>query len=217
MSSNLSNTRNTNDCSYLQDKKVPSMIAPADPDQSSFFVMATGQIESASFPANIDNLYCRYSLVSGLDWKIVSGIDTGITQTSRKTTLNQPIIVWNFPIDITLQSTNIQGWPRICISVYGLDWFGRDVVRGYGCLMCPTTPGHHVHHVHMYVPVSSSPWQRFMHFMNGSLPEFYDSRFVSRGEGRGVTRVKCEGTVKVILDVTTKGMQQLSYNVGSLK
>lgn len=187
----------------------------ASENQPCFYLMVTGQIESTSFPSNIDNLYCRYSFVSGLDWTILHGIDTGISQTARKVNRNQPTIVWNFPIDLSYQSTNIQGWPRICLSVYGLDWFGRDVVRGYGCLMCPITPGNHVQYVHMYAPESSSPWQRFLHFWTGKSPEFYDSRFVSRGDGRGVTRVKCEGTVKVVLDITTRGIESLGYDVGN--
>ena len=111
-----------------------AMSAETDTKQqkkSSFIVSATGHIEAASFPAHIDNLYCRYSFVSGLDWKILHGIDRGDTQTARRgSRINNHTITWNFPIEIAFESTNPHGWPRLCIAVYGLDWLGRDVVRG---------------------------------------------------------------------------------------
>ena len=49
--------------------------------------------------------------------------------------------VWNFPIDVAFKSTNVSGWPTIILSVYGFDFLGRDVIRGYGSLLLPTVPG----------------------------------------------------------------------------
>jgi B9 domain-containing protein 1 len=59
---------------------------------------------------------------------------------ARKKDDNQ-VAVWSFPIEITFKSTNIFGWPQIVVSVYGLDAFGRDVIRGYGCIHLPRHPG----------------------------------------------------------------------------
>jgi B9 domain-containing protein 1 len=50
-------------------------------------------------------------------------------------------LVWNLPLDITFKSTNAFGWPQIVISVFGLDAFGRDVIKGYGCIHLPTAAG----------------------------------------------------------------------------
>lgn len=44
-------------------------------------------------------------------------------------------------------------------------------------------------------------------------PEFIDSMFPSNGEGRDVTRVQSFGTVKVVVDITLQGMEQLGYSV----
>ena len=44
-------------------------------------------------------------------------------------------------------------------------------------------------------------------------PEFIDSMFPSKGEGRDVTRVQSFGTVKVVVDITLQGMEQMGYNV----
>ena len=49
-------------------------------------------------------------------------------------------VVWNFPIDVSFKSTNAHGWPRMSISVYGVDSLGRDVVRGYGSVLIPPSP-----------------------------------------------------------------------------
>ena len=37
--------------------------------------------------------------------------------------------------------SNAVGWPQLLVTVYGLDEFGRDVIRGYGSLRLPTTVG----------------------------------------------------------------------------
>lgn len=51
------------------------------------------------------------------------------------------VLVWNFPLDVTYKTTNAFGWPQLVVAVYGLDSFGRDVVKGYGCIHLPTCAG----------------------------------------------------------------------------
>jgi len=177
--------------------------------------MASGQIESAIFSGNLDNLYCRYALSFGNDWGVIHGVDSGLSQIARKDAGSQDqSVTWNFPIDCTFKATNAFGWPRLAISVYGVDALGRDVVRGYGSLLLPTSPGSHVRYVHTYTPMSSSILQRFISWMSGTHPEFFDSKFVSQGEGREVTRVRNTGVVKVTVNVMTKGMESFGYNLG---
>lgn len=50
-------------------------------------------------------------------------------------------LVWNYPLDVTYKTTNAYGWPQLVVSVYGLDSFGRDVIKGYGCVHLPTCAG----------------------------------------------------------------------------
>ena len=38
--------------------------------------------------------------------------------------------------------------PQLVVGVYGLDLFGRDVVRGYGCVHVPMSPGRSASHAH---------------------------------------------------------------------
>ena len=56
---------------------------------------------------------------------------------------------------------NVYLGPQIVISCYGPDAFGNDVVRGYGAVHVPITPGKHTLTVPMFVPVSTSKLQKF--------------------------------------------------------
>lgn len=51
----------------------------------------------------------------------------------------------------------------------------------------------------------------------GRLPEFLDSRFVSKGEGREVTRVKSQGMVKITLNVVLKDFEKFGYAVSNVR
>ena len=141
-------------------------------------------------------------------------MDTGLSQTARKNTMNMSDdIIWNFPIDITFKSTNIHGWPRIAITVYGSDFLGRDVVRGYCSCLVPLSSGSHEMQCEMYTPLATSSYNQFMSWLMGNPPEFYDTKFVCQGDGREVTRVISTGKVKVKLNVVTKGeCVESSYN-----
>jgi B9 domain-containing protein 1 len=44
---------------------------------------------------------------------------------------NNDEVVWNFPIDITFKATNVHGWPRIAVTVYGADYLGIYIVLIY--------------------------------------------------------------------------------------
>jgi B9 domain-containing protein 1 len=182
--------------------------------EQAFYVQCTGQIESGEF-GGVDDIYCRYAFHLGHDWSVAAGIDTGLSQTSRKMPGQfDGGVVWNFPIDVTFKSTNVYGWPRIAISVYGLDFLGRDVVRGYGSVLVPLTPGQHILEVDSYTPVATSAFNQAFAWLMGNPPEFFDSKFVCQGDGREVTRVQSTGTVRVKLNITTKNMGAVGYSVG---
>mmetsp|Transcript_40095 Transcript_40095/g.40892 ORF Transcript_40095/g.40892 Transcript_40095/m.40892 type:complete len:208 (-) Transcript_40095:306-929(-) len=178
----------------------------------SFFLSVTGQVERGDFGAKED-LYCRYSFHFGPDWTIVSGLHTGLSQIARKSSLNcMDGVVWNFPVDVTFRSTNVFGWPRIAINVYGIDFLGRDVVVGYVSVLVPPVNGLHELEVDCYVPLASSIANTWLSWLLGSQPEFFDSKFVCQGEGREVTRVQATGSVRLKLTVLTKGMQAVGYS-----
>ena len=54
--------------------------------------------------------------------QVVAGMEQGITQVASVPAGSQAKIVWNFPLELTLKSTNVHGWPQIVIEVHGTDF-----------------------------------------------------------------------------------------------
>lgn len=132
-----------------------SEIEPADtselPDTSCFLVDFKGAVLGANFQG-INHIYCRYSYIYGPDWKIINGEnESGYSQMASRNSFTKRIylntfdscnsrsgsrssdsldFVWNLPIELTMSSSNVAGWPQLAVSVYGLNFFGLDVVRG---------------------------------------------------------------------------------------
>lgn len=192
--------------------------APEQDESTSFYLMITGQIESGNFGA-ANNLYCKFSFTQGNDWTVVvgnSGVTGGLSQIAQRGATGFGIVddgsvIWNFPIDVVYKATNAYGWPRIAITVYGVDALGRDVAYGYGSVMVPTQPGQYEREVEMYAPMPASMVQRIMNSVRGTHPEYFDSNFVAQGSNREVTRVQATGSVKLSLHVATKDMLRFGY------
>ena len=191
--------------------------ASADVPPIHFVVMVTGQIESGRYEG-LDSLYCRYTFSHGEDWLVARGVEEGITQMSTVgasgNEASTALAVWNFPVDVTFRATGVYGWPQIVLSVYGTDAFGRsDMIVGYGAAHLPMAPGRHEIYIRTFRPLASSLFGRFQSWAMGARPEFRDSQFPSKGEGRDVTRVQSYGCTKVVVDVTLQGMEELGYSV----
>ena len=193
-----------------------AIAAPSSTEASHFIMMVTGQIESGQFEGH-DSLYCRYAFSFGDDWGVVRGVEEGITQMSTSSSTaaeSGRVAVWNFPVDVTFKATGAHGWPQVVLSIYGTDSFGRsDMIIGYGAMHLPVTPGRHTMYVRTFSPLASSLLGRFQAWLLGARPEFRDTHFPSKSEGRDVTRVQSFGCVKIVLDVTLQGMEDLGYMV----
>jgi len=176
--------------------------------------MVTGQIEHAQIPS-CDNAYCKYQVVHGEDWKFVAGLEDGITQVTRRSSGPDDSMVWNFPLDLTYNSTNVFGWPQIILTVYSVSAAGMEQIIGYGCQHIPTCPGRYTQKLRLFRPQSASLMQSFLHAMRGTTPDFADPKFPSYGEGREVTRVVSCGHAVLKLNILTKDMEQFGYNAGS--
>nr|CCA22412.1 sporangia induced hypothetical protein [Albugo laibachii Nc14] len=173
-------------------------------------VMFSGQIESINIPG-ISNIYCRYTITSGSDWHLQHGLDTGLSQIAYGESRRKDGITLNFPIDISYTTTNLFGWPRVVLSVYGLDLLGRDVVRGYGTTYLPTAGCNVVREIPLFKPQSSTLLQHWTAKLSATQPEYYDSRFIAQNEGRAVTRVSSGGKAVLRLNTMTRGMMEHGY------
>jgi Ciliary basal body-associated, B9 protein len=116
-------------------------------------------------------------------------------------------------LDVTFCSTNVHGWPQLVLSVYGNNFWGNDVVRGYGSIHVPLVPGRHVRYIKLFVPQSSSLCQRIMSCLKGEAPELFDPRTIADSRGREVLRVASSGIVKVVFNVSSRNMAAFGYTV----
>lgn len=75
-----------------------------------FFKNVTGQIEYAHFPIGFDgsNLFCRYDVVAGPDWQLISGTTCGVTQNASPGKRIDKV-VFNMPMELMYKSTNPYG------------------------------------------------------------------------------------------------------------
>uniref|UniRef100_A0A7S2U488 B9 domain-containing protein 1 n=1 Tax=Lotharella oceanica TaxID=641309 RepID=A0A7S2U488_9EUKA len=176
----------------------------------SFYVLTTGQIESCKIQGG-DDIYVRYCIVYGKEWKFMHGIESGTSQIARRPSGEDPVFLWNHPLDFTLKSSNVYGWPRLVVSVIGHTAMGKEIIRGYGCTHLPTTSGRHTKYIPLYTPKSSSLCLQLTSWMMGTPPEFFEPTFVAQGIGREVTRVSSNGAVKVVLNISTKDMGKCGY------
>ncbi|XP_073981579.1 B9 domain-containing protein 1 isoform X1 [Rhodnius prolixus] len=193
---------------------------------SAFVLSVVGQIESADFP-EYDHVYCKYSFMYGQDWDITTGAEEGISQVAKRSGDDNQLLLWNFPLEISFKGTNPHGWPQLILSVYGIDTFGNDVVRGYGVCHVPISAGQWnkrflqptvrrmtvlsvtgeiVWSVTMFVPESSSFLQKITSWLTGRRPEYIDPRVLAQGDGREVTRVRSQGKVLVRFNIMTKDL-----------
>lgn len=71
----------------------------------------SGQIDFVEYPIQFgkSNLFCRYDLIIGRDWQIVSGVSSGISQNACERSSSNGKIVFNMPFEVTLKSKNIFG------------------------------------------------------------------------------------------------------------
>lgn len=173
---------------------------------SSFHLLVHGQIDSGTnMPAQ--RLYCRYALSYGSDWTNV-GMASGLTQIAHS---RNNKVIWNFPVEFVLRSTNAHGWPRICFAIYGHDYFGRDVVQGYGSVLIPTSSGRHAMYIEIFRPLSGNKCHAVLNWLRGVCPEYYETSYSASGEGRGITKTQSMGEVKIVINTAVQDLAKCGF------
>ena len=117
--------------------------------------------------------------------------------------------MWNFPFEITWRSYNVSGWPKLTLWFTSRNFFGNDVVCGYGVTHVPTQPGSHTRYVHVFRPISSSFMAEICGQVKGTPAHYLTpTTLLDTNNGREVTRVVSVGIVKVQFNVTMKNMHK---------
>lgn len=115
-------------------------------------------------------------------------------------------IVWNYPINASYKTTSIFGWPRLTIWITGMDFFGRNVIYGYGSLIVPLNNNQNdLYNIELYSPIGSSFFNDWINYISGNYPTFKDPNFISKSNDRGGVRVKRCGSARVKLHIELDG------------
>lgn len=177
--------------------------------QGRFFSMSIhGSIEAGTFES-VNDVYIKYSVVTGPDWVVSSGQEVGITQISRYRVneYGARIFIWNQPITIGYRSYNFYGWPQIVFSVYYYDAFGNDQILGYGSCHLPVTSrtlSNYEQSIVIYAPQSSSLLKQILSRILGRRPELVDSNLFARGDCRSVLQMVSTGNLSILINTSTK-------------
>ncbi|XP_077292604.1 B9 domain-containing protein 2 [Arctopsyche grandis] len=160
-----------------------------------------GEISGASgFGDN--SLFCRYSIQGGPNWRVISGNTEG--QTLADSPLYEGPAIWSHPIDVHFSSKGIQGWPKIQLQVYCLDYIGRYWIKGYAVVSVPCSPGLHTIETPCWAPASTSIYERVSQYFLGGGNQLLSPDVLYTGKDRYKLKTHSEGLVKLRLEVILK-------------
>eukprot|EP00035_Acanthoeca_spectabilis_P020457 m.433016 g.433016 ORF g.433016 m.433016 type:complete len:179 (+) comp17518_c0_seq1:220-756(+) len=150
------------------------------------------------------DLFCKFGLVTGPDWRLLEGHESGQTQVDHPTMSN--MAQWSHPIDVHYATKGVQGWPKIHLEVWHHDTFGRSEIYGYGFCHVPTTPGMHTVDVATWRPVGNVFQQAQSYFVGGGL-QLRAPELVYTGVDRPRLQTEAMGTVVLELGVITHNFE----------
>lgn len=166
-------------------------------------------------------LFAKWSLHCGSNWTSIEGHTSGQTQLSFRTTqrtrvtqdwnnfkpddvIETPCHKWNHPLDVHYASNSLQGWPRLEVQIWGVDWMHKCNISAYGYMNIPTSAGQHELTCSTWRPVGDFR-RRIIDYVTGYRMHLVDpSDVVSNGLNRHVIRTKSMGSVKVDIAVVLR-------------
>ncbi|XP_052861976.1 B9 domain-containing protein 1 [Anopheles bellator] len=186
--------------------------------ESFFHLTVTGQLESAYFPMGPDGsgLFCRYDIVAGPDWELVSGLQSAVTQSAR-TESDYRTVVFNMPIEFTMKSTNPYGWPQIIFSLYGANVWNVETNRGYARVHCPLSGSHSAERTlraPLFIPKYANACSAVMSWISGVNPEMRDPKILADGSKHKGLSSETYGELVVKLCAISRGSTRMALDWG---
>jgi B9 domain-containing protein 1 len=181
--------------------------------RSLFFrLYINGTIEYGNFSSDAP-IKAKYEFVFGKDWEKEDGNLRDETQFSCKGDGTYNYYSYNNQFEISFRSINLYGWPQIVVTCSTINSQGNEVVLGYGCVHVPMCTGRHERKIHIFsLGGESSVWHRWFGKKNEkSLEMIKNPKVISTGEGREISRAKCEGWIKVIFQVSFRDFSKFGF------
>lgn len=84
------------------------------------------------------------------------------------------------------------------VVVYGSDFFGKAMVKGYGNVHLPTQPARQDRKIRVFCPQPQSVLSGMLGYFQGCIAEYRDyQKVLTLGEGREVTRTRPVGLINL--------------------
>lgn len=163
-----------------------------------------GEMHSGTgFPEN--NLYCKFSVVSGSAWTCLGGRENAQTHVDYPTDGRRAN--WGHPIDLHFAASGLQGWPKIHFEVWHQDSYGRNELYGYGFCHIPTSPGYYELSCAAWKPAGTISEQISSFFLGGG-PQLKSPDLVYSGTDRYRLRTVATGKVELHLNVILRNFKK---------
>ena len=185
-----------------------------------FRLYVSGTIEYGNF-VNFGNkmgttpVKVKSEFVYGKDWEKEDGNLIEESQFSYKGDGTYNYYSFNNQFEISFRSTNPFGWPQLVLTCCSVDDDGKELVEGYGVVHVPASTGRHERRVHIFSTLQESGF--FDSIFGVSNKKKNDvtsaSKVISTGEGREISRVRCDGWIKVIFQVGFRDMDKFGLSV----
>lgn len=156
--------------------------------------------------------FCRYWIMNGTQWRLVSGNQVGQTQTDSPSE-DLDVCVWSHPIDAYFEFTSLAGWPKISFQVWEHDDLGRSYLGGYGFCNLPIAPGHHKIDVPVWRPVGTKTEEITSEYIGGS-PILRDQSLAHNPTDRYKLKAESTGTIHVDMNVILGRTSNFPINFG---
>lgn len=188
-----------------------------------------GQIIEALDFREDRSIFVKWSLESGSCWEPIEGYTEGQTHLilgAEKQLPNYSIADYHddqpakvvchplsHPIDVHYVTRGLQGWPRLDIQVWGVDWMGKSNISAYGFASVPSKPGYHELTCYTWRPVGDFR-RRFIDYLTGHRMHLLDpSDIVSNGLNRHVIQSQSMGTIRIGLTLVLKDFEEYGVDI----
>lgn len=150
-------------------------------------------------------LCCQWKIVTDSEhWNLLEGMPDG--QTHVDDSQNSNSVVWCHPFDIHYAVTSVEGWPKIRVEVYHLDFFGRYELSGYGTAHLPTAPGNHTIDIVTWRPRGTFSQEMSALFLGG-YPQLKNPDIISGNEDRYGLKTDTAGVLYMEVNVLLRGFE----------
>jgi len=176
-----------------------SIIQNSLPEGEEIGIHTVMHIVSGSFPGQ-NYINVKFNIVIQNEWSLVKGNTSGITHCACMSTTNDELF-FNYTTNFEVKTTSLYKFPCVLFTVYGMDFFGRSVVLGYGQTPISIEKGSSKKHVIIFKPKSHSWLSDVIGRLKGTPTELINPKeTVINNEGRAFIRSESVGSLTVEFD-----------------